>query len=196
MTDAGIGAFQHRMTAAEATTTLSDAEIVARVLAGDGDAYAAIVARHHGRCRRYAERMLRNRADAEDVVQETFVRAYDALGRYEERQRFASWLFAILVNECRGALVRRARRERWVVADEAALRQAPHAPADDDLLASVEAALDRVEPLLREAFLLRHVEGLDYAEMQAVTGAGLSALKMRVKRACEALRAHLQGAWE
>ena len=49
---------------------------------------------------------------------------------------------------------------------------------------------------VREAFLLRHVEGLDYAEMQAVTGAGLSALKMRVKRACEALRAHLQGAWE
>lgn len=197
MTDAALRAFPVGMTAADSRTTPSDAEIVGRVLAGDTEAYATIVARYHGRCRRHAQRMLRNGADAEDVVQETFVRAYDALGRYEERQRFASWLFTILVNECRAALQRRARRERWVVVDEAALRDAPHGAAEPDaadVLDQVEAALERLEPLLREAFLLRHVEGLDYAEMQAVTGAGLSALKMRVKRACEALRAHLQGA--
>jgi RNA polymerase sigma-70 factor, ECF subfamily len=178
---------------------LSDAALVRRVLDGEADAFAPLVARYHGRCVRYADRMLGNRADAEDAVQDAFVRAYDALGRYEERYRFASWLFCILANECRSAADRRGRRERWVAADEAAVLGAtasgsPAAAVEDEgRREAVERALAGLEPLLREAFLLRHVEELSYAEMQAVTGAGASALKMRVKRACDALRLRLEG---
>jgi RNA polymerase sigma-70 factor, ECF subfamily len=187
---------------AQAQATITDADAVGRVLGGDTNAYAIIVARYHGRCLRYAERILRNRADAEDAVQETFLKAYDALGRYEERSRFAAWLFRILVNQCRAAAARRALRERLVTADETAVL---HAPAGEGAYAAggadvplelVEQALAELEPLLREAFLLRHVEGLDYNEMQAVTGAGLSALKMRVKRACDALRGRLEGVYD
>lgn len=178
------------------TDAESDSTIVERVLRGDTEAYAHIVARYQGRCLRYAERILRNRADAEDAVQEAFLRAYDALGRYHERDRFAAWLFQILANECRASAARRVRRERWVVADEVAVLHAPTSSTGDDearrdRLDAVERALAALEPLLREAFLLRHVEGLDYSEMQRATGAGLSALKMRVKRACDALRARL-----
>src|SRR5919107_2807485 len=104
-----------------APTDPTDADVVERVLGGDTEAYAVLVRRYHGRCLRYAERILRNHADAEDAVQETFLRAYDALGRYEERSRFAAWLFRILVNQCRAAAARRGRRERWVLTDEAAV---------------------------------------------------------------------------
>jgi RNA polymerase sigma-70 factor (ECF subfamily) len=68
--------------------------------------------------------------------------------------------------------------------------EAAATPALDD--AALQRALDRLEPRLREAFLLKHVEQLSYDEMEAATGAGRSALKMRVKRACDALRAMLQ----
>ncbi len=177
------------------TDVESDARIVARVLEGDVEAYAGIVARYHGPCLRHARRMLGDPLDAEDAVQEAFVRAYDALGRYEERDRFAAWLFSILTNECRMLQARRRRRERWIEVDDMAVLRAP-APAAAEPgngLTGLERALSALEPLLREAFLLRHVEGLDYREMQRVTGAKASALKMRVKRACEALRVRLGG---
>jgi len=189
------------MSNAHGHAALTDANVVERVLGGDTDAYAVLVSRYHARCLRYAERILRNRADAEDAVQETFIRAYDALGRYEERSRFTAWLFRILVNQCRAAAARRGRRERWVLTDEAAVLGAPAEGSTDGYGAAVpldrvEQAVAELEPLLREAFLLRHVEGLGYNEMRGVTGAGLSALKMRVKRACDALRGKLEGVYD
>jgi RNA polymerase sigma-70 factor (ECF subfamily) len=173
---------------------MTDAEIVGRVLAGDVDAFEGIVSRYYGVCRRYATRTLRNAADADDVVQETFVRAYDALGRYREENRFRAWLFMILVTECRGAISRRSRRDRTFVngADHVIDAAAEPPGENPDMREAVDRALGRLEPILREAFWLRHVEELSYDEMQKITGAGVSALKMRVKRACEALRVHLE----
>ena len=172
---------------------LTDAQAVARVLDGDRDAFRVLADRHYARCLRYARRALGNRLDAEDAVQETFLRAYDALGRYEERQRFTAWLFRILVNECRAAAARRGRRDGPLAPDDDAIEQAAAPPAPDaGWRDAVERAVATLEPLLREAFLLRYVEDLGYAEMQAITGAGASALKMRVKRACDALRARLE----
>ncbi len=172
----------------------ADAAAVERVRRGDADAFAEVVRRHYGACLRYAERLLGDRADAEDAVQETFIRAYDALGRYEERSRFRAWLFAVLATECRAQATRRARRARRIVRDEAALHGAvaPDAAPPVDAAARLDRALGRLEPRLREAFLLRHVEQLSYDEMRAATGAGTSALKMRVMRAVAALRALLE----
>ena len=89
----------------------TDAELVRRVLGGDTPAYALLVNRYRERYVRYAAHMLGRREDAEEVVQDTFVRAYRALARYEEREQFRSWLFRILVNRCRTA-GGRARRRR------------------------------------------------------------------------------------
>jgi len=171
-----------------------DAAIVRRVLDGDVEAYADLVARHRDRLWRYAFHILRDREDAEDAVQEALVRAYRALPR-SEPDRFGSWLFQILVNRCRTIGGRRGRRERVQVADEGALERA----AVEDLSErhawreAIAWALDRLSAEQREAFLLKYVEELSYEEMAEMTGDGVSALKMRVKRACDALRALLEG---
>ena len=183
--------------ARDAVTSESDARLVERVLSGETHAYAALVSRYAAQCTRYADRVLRDRTDAEDTVQETFISAYDALAHYSEQARFGAWLFTILINQCRRNAQQRNRRERLAVSDHAALLDAPddHTVVQlerDEQMEHVRDALARLEPLLREAFLLRHVEGFDYEEMRIMTGAGVSALKMRVKRACDALRVHLE----
>jgi RNA polymerase sigma-70 factor (ECF subfamily) len=138
--------------------------------------------------------MLGERADAEDVVQDTFLRAYLAIGRYDERDQFRGWLFRILTNQCRNAQTSRGRRTRRFVQDEVALDTAPAPPPG--VIAGVEdaalvKALAQLDALQREALLLKYAEGLEYSEMSAMTGAGESALKMRVKRGSERLRALL-----
>src|SRR6184192_3503863 len=167
-----------------------DAADVQRVLSGDVDAYAKLVDRYYDRCARFAVRMLGNRDDAEDALQVTFVRAYRALDRYQERDRFSAWLYRILVNQCRSIAARRAHREKVFVREEALLLNAPDRSTswtgeDEEF---VQRVLNELDPLLREAFLLKYVEELSYEEMAALTGAGVSALKMRVKRACDRLR--------
>lgn len=172
---------------------MTDAELVARTRAGDPEAFGALVARYYDACWRFAYHMLGERADAEDVVQDTLLRAYLAIGRYDERDHFRGWLFRILTNQCRNALTSRGRRIRRFIQDEAALERAPAAKQAAASLEDVVLlrALAQLDPQQREALLLKYAEGLEYAEMSAMTGAGESALKMRVKRGSERLRALL-----
>ena len=169
---------------------MTDALLVRRVLEGDTAAFTALVDRHAAACTRFAIRMLGNREDAEDVVQESFLRAYRSLARYEERQAFRTWLFQILVNRCRTAAVRRQRRQRMYLVDDHAVAGASVRPAAEstELRAEVWRAIESLDPDQREAFLLKHVELLSYDEMAAATGVGVSALKMRVKRACDRMQ--------
>ena len=170
--------------------TMTDAMLVRRVLEGDTAAFTTLVDRHAAACTRFAMRMLGNREDAEDATQETFLRAYRSLARYEERQAFRTWLFQILINRCRTAAVRRQRRHRMFLVDANALAEASVRPAAEasDIRAELQRAIDALDPEQREAFLLKHVEQLSYDEMAAATGIGVSALKMRVKRACDRMQ--------
>jgi RNA polymerase sigma-70 factor (ECF subfamily) len=173
----------------------TDGSLVHAVLAGDGDAFAVLVRRHQASMFRFAVRMCGDRDDADDVVQAAFVRAYRNLAQCRELDRFAAWLRQIVMNECRTLLATRSRRSRWFVADEAVLAATP-APVESveaPELGRIERALGTLTPDLREAFLLKHLEDLSYEEMAELTGAGVSALKMRVKRACEQLRERLEG---
>ena len=174
----------------------SDAEVVAAVLAGDVERYAVLVQRYQDSYRRFATRMLGSADDADDALQMAFVRAYRALAQCDDPSRFGAWLHRIVLNECRTFGARKARRERRVVADHDALElvQDDRAGPDDGLTAeAVQRALDRIDPDQREAFVLKHVEGMNYDEMAALTDVSVSALKMRVKRACERLRVLLEG---
>jgi RNA polymerase sigma-70 factor (ECF subfamily) len=182
-------------------TTLTDAGIVRRVLAGDADAYALIVDRYYDRYARFAVHMVGNREDAEEALQDAFLRAYRALDRYEEREKFGGWLLRIVVNECRTVAARRRRRDlRFPDCDPAiwAAAMAAHAADHPAELAALREelarALEQLPAEQREAVLLKYTEELSYDEIAAVTGAGTSALKMRVKRACERLREILLGA--
>ena len=171
-----------------------DAPLVRRVLGGDTAAFAALVSRYRDRLGRYALHLLGNPADAEEALQDAFVRAYRSLHRCDDPARFGAWLFQILVNRCRTLGAQRTRRERTFVQDESALLGAGVAHPEDQAAwgQAIRWALDQLSVEHREAFLLKHVEERSYEEMAELTGAGVSALKMRVKRACEQLRTILQ----
>jgi RNA polymerase sigma-70 factor, ECF subfamily len=173
--------------------TRPDRDLVRAVNGGDSEAFAYLVHRYRSTYTRFAVRMLGNREDAEDVLQLAFVRAFRALHRCEDPERFAAWLYQIVVNECRTYLSRRTRRERRFLPDAEAADPATDHPwaalgeQDEILQAVAQLSIEQ-----REAFLLKHVEELSYEEMNELTGVGESALKMRVKRACERLRELLE----
>ena len=169
-----------------------DEALVRRVVGGEVEAFAGLVAHHRERGLRFAAAMLCEGPDAEEALQDAFVRAYRGLASCREPARFGAWFLKILVNRCRTRIAGRRRGAALFVRDETALEHAA-APAGADPAWSEEItrALAQLDPLQREAFLLKHVEGLEYDEMARLTGAGTSALKMRVKRACEKLRALL-----
>ena len=174
----------------------SDAAVVKRVLNGEVEAFSILVERYFDHYVRFAIHLVGNREDAEEVVQDTFLRAYRALGRYEERERFGAWLLRILVNRARTVSAIGRRRERMFPDQpNQTLPEVSEAhPADRAALREeVWRALSQLGTDQREAFLLHYVEGLSYEEMAAVTGSGVSALKMRVKRSCDRLREILQG---
>ena len=175
-------------------TAAPDAVLVRRVLDGDVEAYAVLVVRYRSRYVRFATHMLGSVEDAEEALQDAFVRAYRSLARCEDPERFGSWLFRILVNRCRTAGARRGRRERTIVHDEIALRDAAEDHPEESVAwrEEIGRALERLPVEQREAFLLKHVEDLSYEEISATTGVGVSALKMRVKRACDRLRDQLR----
>jgi len=171
---------------------MTDAALIVRVLAGDIDAYTPLVDRHYGPCARYARHMLGNGHDAEDVLQDTFMHAYLGLGRYHERHQFRAWLFRILVNQCRSHVRHRMRQARRFVHDDSAEAGASTSEDSGALRGVLQSALDRLDPPAREALLLKYGEQLDYEQMSRITGSSVSALKMRVKRARDAVRPMLE----
>jgi RNA polymerase sigma-70 factor, ECF subfamily len=153
------------------------------------------MARHAPPLMRYATRYLRSADDADEVLQDTFLRARAAFRRGDRPERLEGWLFRIMVNRCRSA------RRRWwrFLGGEAgriAIGDTPARPDDAgrEWREEIDRALGYLSAPLREAFLLKHVEGFSYDEMAGMTGVGIPALKMRVSRACEQLRHHLEGA--
>lgn len=168
-----------------------DADVIRLAKRGDARAFATLVDHYHPRCIRFAQQMLLSTEDAEEAVQDAFVRVYDALPRFNEELRFDPWLFRILANRCRTARGRTRRREAVVIFSDTTPEQAV-APANDEAVRDeLWEYLDALAIEQREAFLLHHVEGLSYDDMATATGVGVSALKMRVKRACDTLRARL-----
>ena len=175
---------------------MTDADLLEQAATGNVEAYSVLVTRYYPMCARIAQRMLRDGADAEDAVQDTFLRAFRAMHRFDRRRVFRAWLLRILINQCRTHALKRRRREHRFPRDEIALRDTPsedgNGALESDERQRVLQAVESLEPLLREAFLLKYVEELEYKEMAEITGASISALKMRVKRACEALRPRLE----
>lgn len=173
---------------------MTDEELVRLTLNGDARAFTTLVDRHAPLCLRYATRMLGSRQDAEDAAQETFIRVHKSLSQYDVRLPFRSWLFTILINRCRTTLTRRMRRDRRIVSDDAEMMLAsvPSTAMATDVREDVVRALRQLVPEQREAFLLRHVEQLEYDEIARLTGARPSAIRMRVKRACDRLQELLE----
>jgi RNA polymerase sigma-70 factor (ECF subfamily) len=175
----------------------SECALIEASIGGDVDAFCLLAHLHRDTYTRYAARMLGSLDDADDVLQSAFMRAFRALASCRQPEHFRAWMYRIVINECRTFARRRTKRERRFVRDEAVLAgmMTEHPAAGDAMREEIQRAVEQLEPNQREAFLLKHVEELSYDEMTELTGVGKSALKMRVKRACERLRELLEGAY-
>jgi RNA polymerase sigma-70 factor, ECF subfamily len=167
----------------------NDGVLLRRVLSGETRTYAQLVDRYRERLGRYALRMLGNKDDAEDALQDTFIRAYRSLARCEG-DAFGPWVYGILVNRCRTHAARRARTRSILVRSEVALGAAsvPSTEGRDTLRDAIDWAVQQLPMEQREAFLLRHVEDLSYEDMETVTGVRPATLRMRVMRARDELK--------
>jgi len=182
----------------DATEATAD---VASLIETDDEAFRVLVERHSRSAFRLAYRMTRNEQDAEDVVQESFLRAYRQLGTFEHRANFGTWLYRIVAN-CSVDLMR-AKQARHDIARGDSLDEAVALPTlqvdsperlaqSRDIGRRVFAALDDLSPLERAAFTLRHYEGRSIAEISKALGLRTSAAKHSVFRAVKKLRVALE----
>jgi RNA polymerase sigma-70 factor (ECF subfamily) len=174
------------------------AAVLARARQGDSDAFRALVEQHSRSVFRLAFRMTGNEQDAEDVVQESFLRAYRQLGRFESRANFGTWLYRIVSN-CSVDLMRSKQARHDQVRGDSLDESAMELPAADvpgperiaqsaEIETRVQRALRELSPLERAAFTLRHYEGRSIDEISATLGLGTSAAKHSVFRAVKKLR--------
>jgi RNA polymerase sigma-70 factor, ECF subfamily len=176
----------------------SDAEAVARARAGDREGFRLLVDRHSRPLFRLAYRMTGNEQDAEDVVQEAFLRAYRGLDRFEDRSQVSSWLYRIAANcayDVLRARQRHAERFEEPAAEDDSLDLAVSADPGPDRLAQggevrqrVDVALARMSPRERSAFVLRHFEGRSIEEIGHALDIDESAAKQSVLRAVRKVR--------
>ncbi len=185
---------------AEAATELSrraaitDEDIIERVRQGELALFEVIMRRHNRRLYRTARAIVGDDSEAEDVLQEAYVRAYAHLDQFSGKASFATWLTKIAVHE---ALARLRRRGRLVSAGdqmdafEAPGRGPEQMAADHELRGVLENALSNLPEAFRATFVLRDIEGLSTAETAACMGIPEETVKTRLHRARAALRRDL-----
>jgi len=177
------------------------AAVLSRARRGDGDAFRVLV-EHHGRgAYRLAFHLTGNAEDAEEVVQESFLRAHRQLARFEARSNFGTWLHRIVVNSAMDLLrTRKRRRHRRHIGDVERMAESLRAsgPSPERLARSaeiarrVEESLEDLSPQERAAFTLRHREGRSIEEIGQTLGLQPNAVKHSVFRAVRKLRAALE----
>jgi RNA polymerase sigma-70 factor (ECF subfamily) len=170
----------------------ADQEIIARVLAGRREDFSLLIARYSDALYRHALGMTGSPDVAEDILQMSFIKAYQHL--VEVRGRFDAWVFRIVANGCKDWLKNIRRTHLSYDEDD---QPSGYATPEEDLdrvvlRGDLDRALASLAPSLREAFVMKHVEGRSYEEMADMLGTTVGALKMRVHRAREALQVLLE----
>ena len=189
-----------------------DAQIIQAVLEGEVDRYAELVERYQGQAIRLAFSLLGNYEDAKDASQEAFVSAYRALARFRGRAKFSTWLYRIVVNECKDVHRHRARQPMTVARVGQADPDEPGAEAlfvvdvedhaagpsgqlaHQELSQTLSRSIQALPLKQRTAFLLHHVHGLPLDEVAGVMRCRVGTVKAHVFRATEHLRIAL-GPW-
>jgi RNA polymerase sigma-70 factor, ECF subfamily len=197
-----------RMRPSVETTGDSDAIAVERTLAGDRDAFRVLVERHSRNVFRLAYRMTGNQHDAEEVVQEAFLRAYQKLGQFAERASFGTWVYRIAANyaidrmrQRRSEDAQRAPSSRGVqdgseLDPMSIVRDAAPSPErlaqNGELAEHIRRAMNALTPAERTAFVMRHWGGSGIEEIAAVLKSSTSAAKNTVFRSVQKLRQALE----
>jgi RNA polymerase sigma-70 factor (ECF subfamily) len=174
--------------------TLSDEEVVARVRAGEAALFEILMRRHNRQLYRAARAILRDAAEAEDVMQQAYVNGFLHLGQFSGRARFATWLTRIAVHEALARRRRRASEGQSMTANAEPAQIAAPLPDperqahSEELRRLLEAAVDALPLRYRCVFVLREVEGLATAEVAACLGVSEDVVKTRLHRAKGMLR--------
>ena len=174
----------------------SDEEIARRVLRGEPELFELLMRRHNQRLYRCVRPLLRDEAEVEDVMQQTYVMAFQRLGQFAGRSRLGTWLARIAVHEALGRL-RRARRKPWLELEPHA--EPTQAPASDpremaanrELAGLLERAIDALPALYRQVFVLREVEGMNTADAAVALAVSEDVVKTRLVRARSMLHRRL-----
>ncbi|MFW6240141.1 MAG: RNA polymerase sigma factor [Thermodesulfobacteriota bacterium] len=177
----------------------SVATIAEKAAKGSPAAFSQLVFKYNHAIFRLAFRMCGNLEEAGEISQETFTRAWEAIGRYDPGRPFSSWLYTICLNLVRDHLRRRRKTRDFFTLRFRAMSSFGDPSPDPEvqfIVAETErilqTALSRLKIALREAVLLRYMEELSFAEVGAVLGISVSAAKMRVYRGMESLRKELK----
>lgn len=176
----------------------TDIELVEQVRRGDDDSFRLLVERHSRALYRSAYRVTGNAADADDVVQEAFLRSYRALGSFDSRATFTTWLHRIAINCALDLIDSRKRRDGRISDGEDLSLLASHAATPDrvvlgsEMQRAIAAAMAELTGNERTAFVLRHFEGMPLEEIGQILGTRLNATKNTVFRAVKKLRQQLQ----
>jgi len=181
-----------------------DSELVVRAQAGDPDAFGRLVLQHKESISRVIFRITKNREDAEDVLQETFLKAYEHLDQFKGDSKFYTWIVRIAVNQALMKL-RRRKTDKSVSLDEqidtgedtivreiAAWDEDPEEQFSREELATIlDSAVDSLEPIYRSVFVLRDVEDLSTEETAEALDLSVPAVKSRLLRARLQMRERL-----
>ncbi|TPM08109.1 MULTISPECIES: RNA polymerase sigma factor [unclassified Mesorhizobium] len=179
-----------------ASTTTDELRLVARALARDSDAFRKIMKLNNQRLYRLARGMVRNDGEAEDIVQEAYVRAFTNLGTYRGDASLSTWLSRIVINEALGRLRKGRRTVAMPENPEAQIIRFPLNPSDDpertmaqrQILGLVERATDSLPDAYRAVFVARVIEGLSTEETADLLGVRPETVKTRLHRARVLLR--------
>jgi RNA polymerase sigma-70 factor (ECF subfamily) len=180
----------------------TDRELVEAAQKGDIEAFGVVVRRHQKRVYRLALHLLRSAAEAEDVTQDTFVRAYGALDRFDGRSEPFTWIYRIAVNLSLNAIRARKHGERSSTPDDpriepqlveqrAKLSSPEAANEDRELAAALEAGIDSLSEVLRTTLLLVVVDGLPHADAGKILGCSEGTVAWRIHEARRRLREYL-----
>jgi RNA polymerase sigma factor (sigma-70 family) len=172
--------------------TMDDCALVEAIRSGDSQATRLLVERYHGVVFGLCLRMLSHRHDAEDVTQETFLRALRAIFGFDSARPIRPWLLEIAANRCRTSLSLRARRPRidtTLALDRVDPRSGLQDP--DDLAGELQQAVDRLRPEYRLVFLLFHEQNLSYEEIAQSVDRPVGTVKTWLHRARAEMAEHL-----
>ena len=167
-----------------------EAEIVARVLKGDRQAYALLIEEYKSPIYNLAYRMTGNSEDADDLTQETFIRAYQYLWRYDTRRKFFTWLYTLALNLIRGHLRKKNKYNKSSEELSAHLLSDKNPSPETELIETQEISvyLLRLEYESRALLIMKYQQGLTFEEIAQITGKSLSAVKMSIYRGLEKLK--------